>query len=466
MSEDELTANAGCDSVPERSADGPNIATAESAPAPRNTPCPVRADERIAAMDVLRGFALLGILAMNIVAFGWPFAGYENPRFSGGADPANAAAWWVNSVLFSGKMMSLFSMLFGAVLVLMTDRAAARGASLLGTYYRRIFWLLMIGLVHAYLIWMGDILVMYALCGVAIYWFRRRSPRTLIILGILLLLIGSGLGFAFTHYGRFAARVADKVDADNAAGRQSADWKLAMHAAWNTQLRPFLRPGKPDYEKEMQLYRSGYMTIVAGRAPELLMFQIFGFLFFALWGVGGRMLLGMALMKSRVFSAERSWRFYRWMALLAYGFGLPLTVFGAFSLQTHGYDMLRVPVAGLAFGLGMVPVSLGHAAVIMMVCKAGLWTWCTARLAAVGRMALTNYLLQSILCTMLFYGYGVGLFGRVDRVGLWGIVLVIWAMQMMLSPIWLARFRYGPAEWLWRSLTYWRWQPIRQGTVA
>jgi uncharacterized protein len=113
----------------------------------------------------------------------------------------------------------------------------------------------------------------------------------------------------------------------------------------------------------------------------------------------------------------------------------------------------------------MVPVALGHAAVVMLICQAGLATWLTGRLAAVGRTALSNYLLQSLLCTTLFYGYGFGLFGSVDRVGMWGIVLVIWVLQLAISPVWLRTYRFGPAEWLWRSLTYWRWQPMRNDIV-
>ncbi len=428
----------------------------------RQVPSPVRPDERITAVDVLRGFALLGILAMNIIMFAWPMGGYENPRFSGGDEPGSAVAWWINSLFFSGKMMSLFSMLFGAGLVLMTDRATARGASLLGTYYRRIFWLLVIGLIHAYLIWAGDILVFYALCGVLLYWFRRRSPRTLLILSVLVLLVSSGLGIAFVQYGRFAAHVAEQVDADVAAGRKPAEWQLQVQKAWNDQLRPMMRPDERDSEREIKLYQSDYLTIVAGRAPEVFMFQIFGFLFFMLWGVGGRMLLGMALMKLNVFTAERSWHFYRLLAFFGYGVGLPLTIYGAWALLLHDYDSLRTPLGTTAFMLGMVPVSLGHAAAVMMICKANVWSWLRVRLAAVGRMALTNYLVQSLLCTTLFYGYGFGLYGRVDRVGLWSVVLVIWGLQLAISPIWLSRFRYGPAEWLWRSLTYWRWQPMRQ----
>jgi uncharacterized protein len=178
------------------------------------------------------------------------------------------------------------------------------------------------------------------------------------------------------------------------------------------------------------------------------------------------MLLGMALMKLDVFSAHRSWRFYRLLATISYGVGIPITLFGMGQLYINDYSMMQATFGSIVFQLGMVPMALGHAAAIMMVCKAGVARRLTSRLAAVGRMALTNYLMQSLLATTLFYGYGGNLFGSVDRVGLWCIVLVIWALQLAISPLWLQHFRFGPAEWLWRSLTYWRLQPLRRPVVA
>jgi uncharacterized protein len=428
-------------------------------------PQPVRPDERVASVDVLRGVALLGILPMNMAAFAWPMAGYENPALSGGADPANAAAWVFNSLVFSGKMMTLFSMLFGAGLVLMADRAAARGASILGTYYRRVLWLLVIGLIHAYLIWTGDILVMYALCGLVLYFFRRWKPRTLIIISIILLAIGAALQMGFVVYSRFVSQVSAQVEADRAAGREVAEWQAALHKSWTEGFRAVVQPTEEEFQRDIDLYRGGYWSIVVGRAPGVLMFQTFGFVLFMFWGASGRMLLGMALMKLGVFSASRSARFYRLLAAFGYGIGLPLTAWGTVLLLVHDYDPLQTPLASLVLGLGMVPVALGHAAMVMLICQAGFVTGLTSRLAAVGRTALSNYLLQSLLCTTLFYGYGFGLFGSVDRVGMWGIVLVIWVLQLAISPLWLRTYRFGPAEWLWRSLTYWRWQPMRNDMV-
>ena len=427
---------------------------------------PVQANERVGSIDVLRGVALLGILAMNIVFFAWPSGGYENPNWSGGDALRNQISWWLNTVLFSGKMMTLFSMLFGAGLVLLSERARRRGAATTGIYYRRIFWLLCIGILHAYLIWSGDILVMYAMCGLFLFWFRKRSVWLLAGLGVLLIVLQSLIQFGFAQYGQFCYEVAQRVESNEAAGIESQTWELQVKEGWEQGMRSFLHPREEDIAKETQRYTGGYLTIVAERAPEVFFFQIFGFFFFAIWGAGGRMLLGMALMKAGVFSAQRSWNYYRRMAIAGYLFGLPLTIYSAAVIAGRDFDILQAPLESALLTLGMVPMALGHAAVLMMICKANLLSRLTARLAAVGRMALTNYLMQSIICTTLFYGYGAGLFGRVDRAGLWIIVLAIWGLQMWYSPIWLSRFRYGPAEWLWRSLTYWRWERLRGETVA
>jgi uncharacterized protein len=415
---------------------------------------PVRPSQRVVAVDVLRGVALLGILAMNIVFFAWPMGGYENPHWSGGRSLANDAHWTLNTLLFSGKMMSLFSMLFGAGLVLMCQRADQRGARTAGVYYRRIFWLLCIGMVHAYLVWSGDILVMYAVCGIALYWFRNFSARTLVVMGVLLLLIQSAIQHGFTEYGQWARGISQRVEANEAAGVASEDWELGVHQGWKEGMRGFLSPTQEDFDKEIAVYRGGYLEIVAHRAPEVMFFHLFGFFLFGLGGVGGRMLLGMALMKLGVFSAQRSTMFYRNLLIVGYGLGLLCTVPPVIVLLRDDFDTLQSPWATTLLATGMVPMALGHTALVMLIFQSGIWRGMLDRLAAVGRMALTNYLTQSLICTTLFYGYGIGLFGTIDRWALWFFVLAIWALQLVYSPWWMSRFRYGPAEWVWRRLTY------------
>lgn len=427
---------------------------------------PVKPAERVLAVDVLRGFALLGILTMNIPLFAWPFVGGDDPRYSGGADPANQSAWLVNQMVFAGKMMSLFSMLFGAGLVLMGDRAEQRGASIRGVYYRRTLWLLVIGLIHGYLIWFGDILFFYAVCGLLLYLFRRLSPGWLIGLGTTILLIGAVIMLGFTLLAGATEQAALQVQANRAAGQPSSELQQGLATAWNDGLREFVRPSAEEVNREIETYRGSYADIMAHRVPMLFFFHLFGLVMIMFWMVASRMMIGMGLMKLGVFSAERSWRFYQLLTLIGYGMGVPLTLAGSLNLMSHDFEAIHAPFGAFLVYLGTIPTALGHAGVLMLICKAGALTWLTSRLAAVGRMALTNYLMQSLICTTLFYGYGFGLFGYLDRVALWGVVIAIWALQLVISPIWLAHFRYGPAEWLWRTLTYWKVQPMRYAQPA
>jgi uncharacterized protein len=438
----------------------------EAEPLPPPEPArPVEGAERLTSVDVLRGFALLGILAMNIVGFGWPMSVYETPTMAPDADWADIALWGFNHIVFDTKMMTLFSMLFGAGLVLMGERAERRGSKLLGVYYRRVFWLLVIGLIHAYLIWDGDILVWYALCGFLLYPFRRLGPRTLIALGLCLCLLAAPLLVGFRLIGvPYMRTTAARAEAERAAGRTPSRWTQQVHKGW-TQMNKREMPKRETLLKQIATHRSDYPTIVADRAGRMVFQQPFGFLFVGWWLAGGRMLLGMGLMKLGVFGAGLSRRTYWITMCIGYGIGLPVMLFdvwhqiqGRFFLDASVWHMLEGwPL--LTF-VGSLPVVFGHIGAVMLICQSGALGWLTSRLAAVGRMALSNYLFDSIVCTTIFYGYGFDLYGALHRPLLYAIVVSLWTFQLLISPVWLRHFRYGPAEWLWRSLTYWKWQPM------
>lgn len=447
-----------------RGAGAPLVETAAEDPTPPQA-APVAPRERFFAVDVLRGCALLGILAMNIVDFGWPGIAYQNPVAGGGFQGTDRVVWYFNHLVFEAKMMTIFSMLFGAGLVLLDTRAQARGASIRGVYYRRILWLLLIGLVHSYLIWSGDILVLYAETGLFLYLFHAKSPRTLIILGIVasLLIVPIILGFsAATDYMKAATT---RVEAQAKAG-ETPGW-LDRHAsnAWKNmrdEFDPTPQKKVEAWDKEMAIHRGGYWGIVKHRAGQLIFIQTVVFLLGTGFMAASRMLIGMGLMKLGVFSAERSNRFYLAMVALGYGLGLPLMAFDAQELIRHKFSFVYGLHGGFLYNLfGSLVVAMGHVGLVMLIVKAGAIPWLTRRLAAVGRMALSNYLTHSIVCTTLFYGYGFALYGTMNRTALFGVVVVIWSVQLIVSPIWLTHFRFGPAEWVWRSLTYWRFQPMR-----
>ncbi|MHB1422747.1 MAG: DUF418 domain-containing protein [Gemmataceae bacterium] len=419
---------------------------------------PVSSGERIASIDVLRGTALLGILAINIWSFALPNIVFFDPSVAGGWQGANRVVWIVCHLLCEQKMMSLFSMLFGAGLIVLMKRSQARGTPLAGIYYRRIAWLFVIGMLHAYLLWVGDILVSYAMCGVVLYPFRRLRPRTQIAVGILVFLtqvpLVTGMGLAIRYV-------------QEATGTHNEEGSYQLREARTSLEEALLSSRDPaKVNKEIENHHEGYGRQFVRRAKDNFWEETLGFLFWAGPRAGGLMLIGMGLMQLGVFAATRSYRFYALLTIAGYGLGLPVVGYGIVNMMEHDFDFIHQFLMGGHFNyIGSLFVALGHAGMVLLICKAGLLPRLTARLAAVGRMALSNYLMQTILCTTLFEGWGFGLFGRLDRLQLLGAAASIWMSQLIVSPVWLHHFRFGPMEWLWRSLTYGRLYPIRGGVA-
>ncbi len=396
---------------------------------------PVEAGGRIASLDVLRGFALLGILVMNIQLFSMPAAAYQNPTAFGDLTGINLGVWTFAHVFFSQKFLSLFSMLFGAGVCLFADRIEARGGRPAGWHYRRMGWLLAFGLAHAYLLWAGDILVTYAICGCLVYLLRRRRPRTLLVAGLASLTVTS----LFLVAGGTALTLPEVPD--EAISEVERGWK----------------PDAPQLEAEIAAYRGGWSEQQPVRAEEALGIHLGLLPFFAIWFCGGLMCIGMALYKWGVLSAAKDDRFYRRLAAIGLLTGLPLAAFGMWWNFAGGWAWQRSMFFGTLFNSwGCIPVALGYLGLVMLAVRRGFLPGLQARLAAVGRMAFTNYLLQTVLCTTIFYGHGLGLFGSAERYQQLLIVFAVWALQLWLSPIWVRRYSYGPLEWLWRTLTYGR----------
>lgn len=445
----------------ENNADNP-VGYPDTVVEPPQKLAPVAAANRVASVDVLRGFALLGILVINIVAFALPMATYFNPTLAGGFEGLDLLAFEGSYVLFFQKMMAIFSMLFGAGLILMHNRAEESGRKkFAGVYYRRILWLFIIGMLHAYLMWYGDILVSYALCGLLLYPMRRLSPRVLIILSVVVFVIGIGIQVGAGWFFNFARENAKAAETAIAAGEEPTEVQEQMRQIWPNMKMGF-EPSEKRLDAEREAMRGSYTDMISHRALEVLGMQIQAFLFMIFWRAFGLMLLGMALMKLGVFSAIRSMRFYITLAAVGYVVGFSLTGYGLSDMLAHDFDFVHFFFSGGIFDyVGSIFVSLGHVSVLMIIFKSGALQWLTNRLAAVGRMALTNYLMQSILMQFVFMGWGLGLFDKVNRFPLLGFVLGVWILQLIISPIWVRHFQFGPAEWLWRTLTYLRGQPMR-----
>jgi uncharacterized protein len=398
---------------------------------------PVSLSERIVSLDVLRGFAVLGILIMNIQSYSMISSAYLNPTAFGDLSGVNQWVWTLSHIFAEMKFMSIFSILFGAGVVLMTSRIESSGRSARRVHYSRILWLLLIGLTHAYVLWHGDILVAYALCGMLLYLFRNLSPGKLLAVGLPVLSVASILYLLF--------------------GLSLPYWPEESLG----EVLKFWRPTQETINHEVAAYTGGWLTQMTHRAPSSAYMETFVFLIRTGWRACGMMLIGMALFKWGVLTGERSSRFYWFMATIGLAAGMPIILYGVYHNFGAGWPLTSM-FLGLQFNYwGSVGVALAYIALVMLVCKSSAWTWITAPLAAVGRMAFTNYLMQSVICTTVFYGHGFGLFGRVERSSQILIVFGIWILQLIVSPIWLRHFRFGPAEWLWRSLTYMRWQPMR-----
>lgn len=442
---------------------------ADAAPAPDAIPAPppppdvpVPGDERIGSLDLLRGVAVLGILMVNVWTFALPFPAALDPNLPGFDQGADRAAYALVGMVFYNKMMPIFSMLFGAGIVLFTSRVEARGGRSGRRWFARQFWLWVIGLLHGYLLWNGDILVPYAVAGLILYRFRRLRPRALVVLAVVALLVPK-LGM----YGLGEFMGAVRGTADEARVRQEAGEELTSRqeqfleiweesgAAWSPTAE-----GMAEIAADM---RGGYGGIFRRSGGELLMMHLVFYPLGAGWGIAGLMLLGMALFKTGVLTGARSDRFYAAMAALGYGVGLPGTWLGLRYLDAHFADMVRMLQAGflLTDTFGTV-VALGHVGLIVLAARRRWLPRLQARLAAAGRMAFTNYLAQTVLGVTAFYGYGFGLFGQVGRAEQLVFVLAVWILQLLWSPWWLARYRFGPAEWLWRTLTYGRGQALRR----
>jgi uncharacterized protein len=399
---------------------------------------PVGEGDRIESIDVLRGVAVLGILVMNIKAFAMPGAAYINPNAYGDLTGANGWVSYLTQLLGEQKFMTIFSMLFGAGIVVMTSRAEARTGRSAALHYRRMGWLILIGLLHAHLLWYGDILYAYGLCGLAAWLFRKLPPMLLIPLGAAVMAVGSGLS------------IANGLFMQSSWGEQAA---AGFQAGW--------LPSPQDINAELEAYRGSWLDQMSRRVPSALSFETFLFAMWSAWRAGGLMLVGMGLFKLGVFSARCSTGIYVAIALIGLGAGLPVTLYGLTWVETHAADGATAFFLGDQFNYwGSPPLSMAYVALVMLACKSPSLRGITRLFAAVGRMALSNYLMQSFICTTIFYGHGLGLFGTLDRVAQIGIVGAVWIAQLTISPIWLHYFQFGPFEWLWRSLTYCKPQPF------
>jgi uncharacterized protein len=416
---------------------------------------PISSRERIQLIDVLRGFALFGVLLANMA---W-LSGEEVVLTEARAASLPTAAIdhfakYLINFFVDDKANTIFAFLFGLGFAVQLIRAEERGISILPIYTRRLFWLLVFGLVHMLLLWYGDILHLYALMGFVLILFRRSSGKTLLIAGVLLAILPFSIYFSlpwlFAQLGGAPPEAAE-LAAELAAATQAKEARLAVFSGgtYFAVIREHLRFNFSDYIK------SGFML---------------GLAFYAL----GRFLLGYYVGRRRLLhDAHLHLPLFR--RLLVWGLVVGIignAVFVWVSVvmdnKTGNEASLWAVGAAWIIDIGIPAMSLFYLSAIVLLFQRPRWQSRLLWLAPVGRMALTNYLMQTVFHLFIFYGYGIGL-GLIGRIGTSLCIplsLAIFTLQILYSRWWLARFRFGPAEWLWRTLTYGARQPMRVGQTA
>ena len=417
---------------------------------------PAAPNERIEAIDTIRGFALLGILIVNILAFGLPFRAMFDPTVDGSTTGVDFAAYFAMGFVFEGAMRGLFSMLFGAGIAMVA--ASGKGAAI---HYRRQLLLLGFGLLDAFvLLWTGDILVPYALAGMVLYFARNWTPRGLFI--------AAGVAFAYLAivYAAFFAVLtvlpeqAAAVQARLDAGESVTADQRAMLDEWR-ELEANIEPTPSLLERERLKFQGTYRQSVAANAEEVIGLYVFALPYFVIWDAIACMLLGMALYKVGFLTGRRSQRLYLATAILGFGVGLAVNGFEMAMKMATDYAYEWVSGASVPTNdLGRVCMALGFVSVVMLANARGYLGRLRRGLAAAGRMALSNYILQSIFGIVIFHDMGFGLWNDLARHELYYIVFGQWVVMIAFSVWWLGRFRFGPLEWLWRTLTYGRRQPM------
>ncbi|WP_448564645.1 DUF418 domain-containing protein [Thalassotalea ganghwensis] len=404
------------------------------------TQAPRTPKERIVAIDVIRGVALLGILIMNIQAFSMIFAAYSNPTAYGDLTGVNYYVYYFSHIFANQKFMTIFSLLFGCSIMLMADNIIKKGGSPGKTHYKRMFILAMFGIAHAYLLWFGDILLPYAIAGMIAYTARNLSVKKLMIVGFILISITSLMMWA---YGILLPDLEAK-DIE------------AMKVMW--------APSAEAVQQNLSSNLSSWIGQMDTR--HLMASKMHTNLFFYLFRIVGLMMVGMALYKMDFFGK----RFTNKTLWISGAVSIIIAVVAIDIELTENFVQnwqFEQMFLGTQFNYwGSILMAYGYMCLLMIFARSTILASVKGALANVGRMALSNYLMHTIICGFIFYGWGLGYYGSFERIEQLGVVVGIWVFQLFFSTFWMNRFRFGPFEWLWRTLTYGQMPQLKKSAVT
>lgn len=405
-------------------------------------------ESRYITLDAMRGFAVMGILAMNIVGFAMPEWAYITPAAYGGETFADRIAWLFSFVFIDGKMRGLFSLLFGASMMLIIERAVAKGENAARVHYLRMIWLALFGLVHFFFIWFGDILFLYAVVGMLAFYFRDWPAERLVKWALIF--FAGGIAIWALQFGglQLVQFFATRPGASAEFVKQYSEISASPEFSY-------------DIAGQLALHRSGYWLIVMDKLADWG--APLGTIFMSIGETLPLMLIGMAMYKSGFITGDWNETDYRSWAWRMVPLGLLLMCLLAMWMMAVQFD--KITAIAVFFLWGAIPrlmLTIGYAALLILFIKRCQRQGWLSRVAATGRAAFSNYLGTSIVMTTIFYGYGIGLFGEISRSALWLFVVGAWVIMLLWSKPWLVRFHYGPLEWLWRSLARGKVQAFRR----
>ncbi len=438
--------------------------TTEPAPA---LVVPIGQQERIIFLDSLRGIAILGILLMNIPGFGLPQIQSSDPSVLNETG-INYKTWFIVDWALSGTQRAIFSMLFGAGMILFITRIEKRMDGMLPAIYffRRQMWLLAFGLFNAFvLLWFWDILYAYAIFGMLLFVFYRKSPKSLLTLAFICLLLMTARENVDLYRGKKTISIGESI-----AKIDTTQTKLTIQqqddlGAMNGMKEESSKEAKlKKHEKELRAIGGNYASLYKAQSDKSVHVELY-YTYFLAWDVLLFMFLGMAFFKTGVLTGNVSGKIYWLMFIGGLGLGLLLSYFNQKAVIDNHFNQYEY-TKNVSFNFYQVQRmlrSLGFFGLIMLMYKAGVFKWFFALFSPVGQMAFTNYLMQSLIGGLFFYGIGLNYFGKLERYQLYIFVAAVWLLQIIWSHLWLRYFRFGPLEWCWRSLTYWKKQPFKKG---
>ena len=431
---------------------------------PTQTGTPVTQSERIVVLDSVRGIAILGILLMNIGLFALPGPVGHDPSVMKETG-LNYYWWYITAMIFDGTQRALFSMLFGAGIILFIGRQENRSEGLQPAdyFFRRQLWLIAFSLFDVFiLLWNGDILLDYACFGMILFTFRKLQPRTLIIAAsVCLALMLARENRDFYQLKSVVAKGEAVAAIDTIKTKLTEDQKADLEEMTGFKKRTTPEGKQKRVEEAKREVLGSYARVYEYRTNDYID-HLARFVFLYGWDILIFFFLGMAFYKNGVLTGKASVSIYAWMAVLGWTVGIPLAYLRVHALIDYNFNFYEyvkhVPLQ--FYQLDRVARSLGLLGTIMLLYKSGVFNWFFRLLQPVGQMALTNYLSQSLICGLLFSGFAFGLYGKLQRYEVYNVVHIIWVFPIIFCNIWMRFCLYGPVEWLWRSLTYWEKQPL------